>query len=149
VVHSLRADQRKRSLADPPPENNVLLMAVCLQTLFCLKVEQLQRSSLRLQSNNRLSQVHNRTVCADRSANDIVCVLQVDDDGLGGGVGIVDLAHANVLVGLESLERGSAVDSVVQIRSIWCLHSFAMILMLAVVHVSSLPLGLTSTGSLV
>ena len=106
MVHSLRADQCKRSLADPPPENNVFLMAVCLQTLLCLKVEQLQRSTLRFQSNDWLSQVHNCTVCANRSANDIVCVLQIDDDGLGGGVGlVVDLAHANVLVGLESLER--------------------------------------------
>lgn len=106
MVHRLRADQRKSSLADPPPEDNILLMAVCLQTLFCLKVEELQRLTLRLQSNNGFSQVHNRTVCADRSADDIVCVLQVDDDGLGGGVGIiVDLAHANVLVGFESLWR--------------------------------------------
>ena len=110
MVDSLLADQGKRGLANPPPEDNILLMAVCLQTLFCLEVEELQRLALRLQSNNRLSQVHNRTVCADRSANDIVCVLQIDDDGLGGGVGIVvDLAHANVLVGLESLSRLSAL----------------------------------------
>ena len=81
-------------------------MAICLQTLLCLQVEELQRLALRLQGNDGLSQVHDRTVCADRSADDIVCVLQVDDDRLGGGVGIiVDLAHANVLVGLESLWR--------------------------------------------
>lgn len=48
--------------------------------------------------------MHDRAICANRSADDIVCVLQIDDDGLGGGVRIVvDLAHANVLVGFESL----------------------------------------------
>lgn len=48
--------------------------------------------------------MHNGAVGADRSPDDIVCVLQIDDDGLGGSVGFgVDLAHANVLVGLEGL----------------------------------------------
>jgi hypothetical protein len=48
--------------------------------------------------------VHNGAVGTDRSPDDIVCVLQINDDRLGGGVGfVVDLAHAHVLVGFEGL----------------------------------------------
>lgn len=39
VIYSLCADERKGSLADPPPELNVLLMAVGLQAFLGLKVE--------------------------------------------------------------------------------------------------------------
>jgi hypothetical protein len=103
VVHSLRAHKCKRRLTDPPPELNVLLMTVGLQALFCLQVEELQRPSLRFESYDRLSQVHDGAVRANRPPNDVVRVLEVNDDCLGGGVGIVDLAYANVLVGLECL----------------------------------------------
>ena len=66
----------------------------------------MQCSALCLESDDGLGQVHNGTVSTDRSPNYIVGTLEVDDDGLGGGVGIiVDLAHANVLVGFESLWR--------------------------------------------
>jgi hypothetical protein len=106
VVYGLCADKRKCSLADPPPKLDVLLMAVGLQTLFGLEVEQLQCPALRLESDDRLSQVHDGAVGPDRSPDDIVGVLEVDDDGLGGRVGfVVDLSHANVLVGLECLYR--------------------------------------------
>jgi hypothetical protein len=84
-------------------------MAVCLQALLGLEVEELQRPALRLERDDRLSQVHDGAVRADRSPNDIVCVLQIDDDRLGGGVGlVVDLAHAHVLVRLECLGAVSA-----------------------------------------
>lgn len=104
VVHGLGADERKRGLADPSPELDVLLMAVCLQFLLGLEVEELECPALRLESYDGLSQVHDGTVGANRSSDDIVCVLQVDDDGFRGGVGlVVDLAHADVLVRLERL----------------------------------------------
>lgn len=104
VVHGLCADKCKRRLADPSPELNVLLMAVCLQTLLSLEVEELQCPALRLESYDGLSQVHDGTVGANWSPDDIVCVLQVDDDRLGRGVGfVVDLAHTDVLVRLERL----------------------------------------------
>jgi hypothetical protein len=84
-------------------------MAVGLQALLGLKVKQLQCSALRLESDDGLSQVHNGAVGANRSPDDIVGVLEVDDDGLGGRVGFaVDLSHANVLVGLECLGLLSA-----------------------------------------
>lgn len=78
-------------------------MVVCLEALFGLKVEELQRLALRLESYDGLSQVHNGAICTNRSPDDVVCVLEVDDDGLGGSVGIVDLAHADILVRLERL----------------------------------------------
>jgi hypothetical protein len=103
VVHSLCADERKRSLADPPPKLNVLLMAVGLEALFGLEVEELQRPALRFESYDGLSQVHDGAVRANRPSDDVVRVLEVNDDRFGGSVGIGDLSHANVLVGLECL----------------------------------------------
>jgi hypothetical protein len=77
-------------------------MAVGLQTLFSLEIEQLQCPALRLESYDGLSQVHDGTVGAYWSPDDIVGVLEVDDDGLRGRVGfVINLSHANVLVGLE------------------------------------------------
>jgi hypothetical protein len=109
VVYGLCADERKGCLADPSPELNVLLMAVCLQTLLGLEVEELQRSALRLKSYDGLCQVHDGAVGANGSPDDIVCVLQIDDDRLGRGIGfVVDLTHANVLVGFECLRAVSA-----------------------------------------
>jgi hypothetical protein len=58
---------------------------------------------LRLESYDGLSQVHNGTVRTNRPPDDVVRVLEIDDDCLGGGVGIGDLAYANILVGLECL----------------------------------------------
>jgi hypothetical protein len=109
MVHGLCADEGKGCLADPSPELNVLLMAICLQALLGLEIEELQRPALGLKSYDGLSQVHDGAVGTDRSPDDIVCVLQIDDDRLGGSVGfVVDLAHANVLVGLERLIAVSA-----------------------------------------
>jgi hypothetical protein len=137
VVDGLCADERKRGLADPSPELNVLLMAVCLQTLLGLEVEELQRPSLRLEGYDGLRQVHDGAVGADRSSDDIVCVLQINDDRLGGRVGFaVDLAHANVLVRLQSLEGLSARLPVAGHLGLIHVHSFATISMPAVTLVS-------------
>ena len=139
VVYSLCADKRKCCLADPPPELNVLLMAVSLQALLGLEVEELQRPSLRLESYDGLGQVHDGTVRADRSSDDIVCVLQINDDRLRGGIGFaVDLAHANVLVGLERLESLSAHLPMADYMESVHLRSSAMISMLAISFVSFL-----------
>jgi hypothetical protein len=81
-------------------------MAVCLQALLGLKVEKLERPALGLESYDGFSQMHDGAVGANGSPDDIVCVLEVDDDGLGGSVGlVVDLAHAYILVGLECLKN--------------------------------------------
>jgi hypothetical protein len=120
VVDGLCADERKRGLADPSPELNVLLMAVCLQTLLGLEVEELQRPSLRLEGYDGLCQVHDGAVGADRSSDDIVCVLQIND----------------VLVRLERLEGLSARLPVAGHRGSIHVHSSATISMPAVTLVS-------------
>jgi len=137
MVHGLCADKRKGCLADPSPELDVLLMAVCLQTLLGLEVEQLQRPALRLESYDGLRQVHDGAVGAYRPSDDVVCVLQIDDDRLGGCVGFaVDLAHANVLVGLERLSKLSAHLPMADCLEWIHIHNFAMISMPAVSRVS-------------
>ena len=78
-------------------------MAVGLKALLSFEVEELQRPALRLESYDGLSQVHDGTVRTNRPPNDVVRILEVDDDRLGGSVGIGDLPHANVLVRLECL----------------------------------------------
>lgn len=148
MVHSLGADKRKGRLADPSPELDVFLMAVCLQALLGLEVEELQRPSLRLESNDGLGQVHDGAVGADRSSDDIVRVLQIDDDRLGGGVGFaVDLAHAHVLVGLERLGRLSVHVRMMQKVRLLHLHSSAMISRPAVSRVSFLSCCLRHTST--
>lgn len=48
--------------------------------------------------------MHDGAIGTNWSPNDIVRVLEVDDDGLGGSVGfVVDLSHTDILVGLECL----------------------------------------------
>lgn len=104
MVYRLCANECESRLADPPPKLNVLLMAVCLEALFCLEVEELQRSALRPERNDGLSQVHDGAVCANWSSDNIVRVLEIDDDSLGRSIGfVVSLTHANVLVRLERL----------------------------------------------
>ena len=73
--------------------------------------------------------MHNGTVGADRAADDVVRVLEVDDDRLGGSVGlIILLAHADVLVGLECLQPLSALLDPADPMDLGHLRSFAMIL---------------------
>ncbi len=141
MVYGLCADKRKCSLADPSPKLNVLLMAVGLQTLFSLEIEQLQCPALRLESYDGLSQVHDGAVSAYRSPNDIVGVLEVDDDGLRGRVGfVINLSHANVLVGLECLGLLLAHECSLYILLLGHVRSSAMISTPAVLCVSLLTL---------
>jgi hypothetical protein len=59
---------------------------------------------LRFESNDGLCQVHNRAIGANRSPDDVVEVLEVEDDRLGWSPGIsILLAYANIMVRLESL----------------------------------------------
>lgn len=141
MIDSLCADERERSLANPSPELDILLMAVCLEALLGLEIEELQRPALRLESNDRLGQMHDGTIRANRSPNDIVRILKVDDDCLGGGVRFaVDLAHADVLVGLERLELWSA--HLLLVSGIECVYirSSAMISMPAMDLLAWFPL---------
>ena len=104
MVHSFCADKRKSCLADPPPKLDILLVAVRLQALLGLEVEQLQCPALCLESYDGLSQVHDGAISTNWSPNDVIRVLEVDDDSLGGSVGfVIDLAHTDILVGLECL----------------------------------------------
>lgn len=105
MVYGLGADKRQRSLADPPPELNVLGVGVRLQPLLGIEIEELERPTLRLKSNNGLRQMHDGAVSANRPPDDIIRVLEVDDDGLGGRVGFALLPNADILVRLERLQR--------------------------------------------
>lgn len=118
MIDSLGADKRECCLADPSPKLDVFLMAVCLQALLCLEVEQLQRPALGLQCYDGLSQMHDGAVGADRPSNHIVRVFEVDDDRLGGRAGLgADLAHADVLIRLERL--WSVLVPVMSQRDAW------------------------------
>jgi hypothetical protein len=59
---------------------------------------------LRLQSNNGLRQMHDGAISSNRPPHYVVDVLEVENDRLCRGIGVVALlAHADVGVGLESL----------------------------------------------
>jgi arginine decarboxylase-like protein len=49
--------------------------------------------------------MHNSTISSDRSPDDVVEVLEVEDDRLGRGLGIRSLlSYADIVVRLERLE---------------------------------------------
>jgi len=55
--------------------------------------------------------MHDRTVSLDRSADDAVVVLEIDDDDFGGGIFVGFLANANEVVGFQCLYAMSGLFS--------------------------------------
>lgn len=92
-------DQTQARLAKPFPVYNILAHQRGLELLLCLKVKDLDCSRLCFQGNNISRPVHDGTVCINRTLDDLIVVLEVDDDDLRF-VGLVDLlSHANIVVG--------------------------------------------------
>ena len=113
MIDARGGNQTESGLANPTPEDDVLVMGVCLQTLLGLEVEQLQGPLLCLERDDGLGQVHDGAICSDRAANDVMEVLQVDDDGLGRGAVGGSLANAYPAIRLECLRSSSAGRSTV------------------------------------
>ena len=59
-----------------------------------------------LERNNLLRPVHNRTVGLDRSSDDIIVVLELDDNYFGGFTLL--FSYTDERVGFECLRRRSA-----------------------------------------
>ena len=98
-------DQTQGRLADPLPENDVLVQGGRLELLLLLEVENLEGSRLCAKSDDLLGPVHDGTVGLDGSPSDIVALLQVDNDDFGlGGLALL-LSYADEVVGLECLRE--------------------------------------------
>ena len=98
VKNARVGDKAQRTLADPLPEHNVLGHRIRLQLPFGVQVEDLQ-SALGLERDDILGPVHDGAVSLDGSPRDIIAVVQIDDDDLGGSF-IALLPHADVAVAL-------------------------------------------------
>jgi hypothetical protein len=83
VVNCSICHQAQRCLAEPLPENHVLVHCRRLQLCLGTEVEYLEGSGLCLERNNLLRPVHNGTIGFDGSPNDIVGLFKVDDNDFG------------------------------------------------------------------
>ena len=100
-------DDAERLLAEPLPEDDLLVHQVGLELLLCRDVEHLELPA-GLEREDLVGRVHDGAVGRDRPADDGIGVVEVDDDN----VGLV--AHADERVGLERerLERdGRRLDA--------------------------------------
>lgn len=103
VVHGSVCDEAQRVLADPLPEDDILVHGCRLQLLLVVQVEDLDCPLLGLEGDDVEVPVHDSTIGLDRPSGDIIVVLQVDDDDLGRCGLVLLLADADVVIGLESL----------------------------------------------
>lgn len=106
MVNCCVCHQTQCCLAEPLPENNILVHCSRLQLLLLTKVKDLERPGLGLQRNNILGPVHDSTIGLDRSSNDIATVLEFDDYDFRGGGSSLLFADAYEGIGFEGLEYG-------------------------------------------
>ena len=100
VVDGGLSNKTQLLLADPLPEDDILVHCGRLELLLCFEVEDLQRSRLRAESDDLSGPVHDGTVGLDGASDDIVAVLQVDNDDFGLGSIVLLLSYADERVGL-------------------------------------------------
>lgn len=72
--------------------------------MLLAEIKDLECPGLSLKRNNLLGPVHNGTVGLDRSANNIVAILEFDDDYFRGGGLILLFADADEGIGFEGLK---------------------------------------------
>jgi len=88
--------QAQRGLADPPPEDDVLVHGGRLDLGLLLEVENLKRPRLRPEGDDLTRPVHDGAVGLDGPARDVVAILEIDDQDFGLGGFRLLLADANV-----------------------------------------------------
>ncbi len=103
VVDGVFRHQAEVLVAEPLPEQDVLVHGGRLESLALLEVEDLQRPLLGLERDDELTPVHDGTVGLDGSTDDIVVVLEIDDDDLGLGFIADPLTHTDEPVRFECL----------------------------------------------
>ena len=103
VVDARVGHQSQRRLIKEFPEDYILNHSIALEFGFVFKVEYLQSPRLSFERNDELVPVHDGAVSLDRSANDIVGILEVDDDDFGLRVVVNLLTDADIVIGFKSL----------------------------------------------
>ena len=72
-------DKAQAAFTEPFPEDNIFIHDGRLQLRFGGKVKDLNSSWLGLERNDLSRVVHDRAICVDRSLNDFIVILEVDD----------------------------------------------------------------------
>lgn len=101
-------NQTQTCLTEPLPEYNILVHGGRLQLRLLAQVKYLKCPRLCLESDDLFVPVHNSTVGFDRSSDDIVIVLQIDNHDFGGCGSRLCFSDAYEGIGFESLDRMSA-----------------------------------------
>jgi hypothetical protein len=105
VVDGPVGDEAEGGVADPLPEDDLLLHGVRLDFCLICQVEYLDGVLVGAQGDDGLLPVHDGAVGLDGAAHDIVVVFEVYDDDFGLGSLVELLADAEVVVGLERLRN--------------------------------------------
>jgi hypothetical protein len=100
MVDRAVGNQAQAGFADPLPESDVLVHSGGLELLFLLQVEDLEGAGLRSKGNDLARPVHDGTVGLDGTSDDIVVVLEVDNEDLGGRGFVLLLSNADVMIRL-------------------------------------------------
>ena len=103
MIGSRICNKAQSAFIDELPKHNVLVHGRRLELALAAKVEDLYSPALGSEGNDELIPVHDGTICLDGPTDNIVAVLEVNDDDLGGSIVIDLLAHTNVVVGFECL----------------------------------------------
>lgn len=98
VVNCSVRDEAQRVLADPLPEDHILVHGRRLQLLLVIEIEDLDCPRLSLQGDNVEVPVHNSTIGLDGPSRDIIAILQVDDDNFWGCGFVLLFAYADVVI---------------------------------------------------
>ena len=106
VIDGVLGHEAQGGLVEPLPKDDVFAHGMRLELLLLVEVEDLEGPLSGLKGDDVLVPVHDGTIGLDRSARDIVVVLQVDNDDLGRCVLRRSLANADEAIGFQGLEGG-------------------------------------------
>ena len=108
MIHGIIGDESQACFAEPLPKHYVLAHYRGLELLFLCEVEDLEGSLHCFEGDDLLGPVHDGTVSLDGPPHDVVAILHLNDDDLGGIGRLLGLTNAYVAVRFEGLRRVSA-----------------------------------------
>lgn len=111
MVYTCVGNKSQALLIEPFPVDNVLVHGGRFQLLFLSQVKDLKSPRLRLERDNLLVPVHDRTVGLDWAPDDIVVVLEFDDDYLRRGALVDLLANTDIVIRFQCLVQTLVIET--------------------------------------
>ena len=102
MVYRSVCDKAQSICTYPFPVYHIFVHSSGLKFEFLAQVEDLECSLICFERNNLFGPMHKGTICLDRSPDDFIVILEIDDYHFR--ISISDLlANADVVIGFESL----------------------------------------------